>query len=183
MTDRTAFIGGSDASVIAGLSPFKDAETLLLEKAGLKEPDDSRFAGHKTWGTLIEPLVMQYTADQLELEILPTSAPRHPKYPFLSGELDGLILGDPRGGGVYEGKTTAWSQKAKWKDAPPPEYRIQLVHYFLVTGLTWGVIGVLIGGNDYRRFEIVRDDEECELLLTLELRFWERVLQARKDAA
>jgi putative phage-type endonuclease len=179
--DRTTFIGGSDSSVIVGLSPFKDADELVLEKAGLKAPDDSRFAGHKTWGTLIEPLVMQYTADQLKLEILPTSAPRHPEYPFLSGELDGLILGDPRGGGVYEGKCTAHSQKAKWKDGPPPEYRIQLVHYFLVTGLTWGVIAVLIGGNDYRRFEIQRDEEEVQLLLTLELRFWAKVEALRKE--
>ena len=57
--DRNLYIGGSDISVIMGISPFKTRYQLLLEKAGLAE---SEFTGNRytVYGHKIEPLIREY---------------------------------------------------------------------------------------------------------------------------
>ncbi len=57
--DRDIYIGGSDISVIMGLSSFKTRWTLLQEKAGLIE---NEFTGNRytLYGQKIEPLIRDY---------------------------------------------------------------------------------------------------------------------------
>jgi len=57
--DRDKFVGGSDAPVIMGLSPFKTRWQLLQEKAGLVE---DTFTGNRAteYGHKIEPKIRDY---------------------------------------------------------------------------------------------------------------------------
>lgn len=57
--DRDKYIGGSDISVIMGISSFKKRWQLLLEKAGLEE---STFTGNRftEYGHIIEPQIREY---------------------------------------------------------------------------------------------------------------------------
>lgn len=57
--DRDKYIGGSDLSVIMGLSTFKTRWDLLQEKAGLKE---NTFVGNKytEYGNILEPKIRDY---------------------------------------------------------------------------------------------------------------------------
>jgi putative phage-type endonuclease len=57
--DRDKYIGGSDISVIMGISTFKTRWDLLLEKAGLKE---NEFKGNKftEYGHVMEPEIRDY---------------------------------------------------------------------------------------------------------------------------
>lgn len=57
--DREKFVGGSDISIIMGISPFKTRYELLLEKAGLKEDD---FEGNQftEYGNMMEEKIRSY---------------------------------------------------------------------------------------------------------------------------
>ena len=57
--DREKYIGGSEISVIMGISPFKTRYELLLEKAGLKEDD---FEGNQftEYGNMMEEKIRSY---------------------------------------------------------------------------------------------------------------------------
>lgn len=60
--DREKYIGGSDIPAIMGISPFKSRFDLLLEKAGLKEPD---FSGniYTEYGNVMEPKIRKYVSE------------------------------------------------------------------------------------------------------------------------
>lgn len=57
--DRWRYVGGSDLPIIMGLSHFKDRYTLLLEKAQLKEIEDSSNE-YTNYGNVMEPKIRQY---------------------------------------------------------------------------------------------------------------------------
>lgn len=57
--DRWRYIGGSDLPIIMGISHFKDRYTLLLEKAQLKEIEDSSNE-FTNYGNVMEPKIRQY---------------------------------------------------------------------------------------------------------------------------
>ena len=57
--DRTKFIGGSDIAVIMGLSPYKTAYQLWLEKTGQVEAEDISLLPHVQRGILNEPIALE----------------------------------------------------------------------------------------------------------------------------
>lgn len=76
------------------------------------------------------------------------------------------------GRGALEVKTASVFGKEDWVEEPPLPYQMQLQHQLAVTGAEWGSIAVLLGGNDYRQFDMVRDDAFLEVLIEREERFW-----------
>jgi len=62
--DREKYIGGSDISIIMGISPFKTRFDLLLEKAGLKE---NTFVGNEyaEYGDKLEPKIRDFINETL----------------------------------------------------------------------------------------------------------------------
>nr|DAS12516.1 MAG TPA: Exonuclease [Caudoviricetes sp.]DAS16943.1 MAG TPA: Exonuclease [Caudoviricetes sp.] len=62
--DRGKYIGGSDISIIMGISPFKTRFDLLLEKAGLKE---NTFVGNEytEYGDKLEPKIRDFINETL----------------------------------------------------------------------------------------------------------------------
>lgn len=62
--DREKYIGGSDISIIMGISPFKTRYELLIEKAGLKEND---FEGNEytAYGDVLEEKIRNYINETL----------------------------------------------------------------------------------------------------------------------
>lgn len=78
----------------------------------------------------------------------------HPKHPYISGYLDGVIL-DPAGKpGVLEIKTMAshkfYRCKAAGIAAEYPQYRTQIQIYMHLTGLRWGMFVYAARGEDGR---------------------------------
>lgn len=63
--DREKYIGGSEISVIMGISPFKTRYELLLEKAGLKEDD---FEGNQftEYGNMMEEKIRSYINEKYD---------------------------------------------------------------------------------------------------------------------
>lgn len=180
LAERQTGIGGSDAAAACGLSKWKTRYRLWLEKRGMLPPSDE--TEPMRWGTKLEPIVRQEYADQTGREIVtPTAMIRHPSYPQLLANLDG-IASEGRG---YEGKTSrtsdGWGEPGT--NEIPDEYTLQVQHYMLVTGLPVFDVAVLIGGSDFRIYEVEADTELHEMLLEQELAFWRLVESGEEPEA
>jgi len=174
---RKSGIGGSDVAAIMGLSPWKDANAVYLEKRGEITPDNIDDKEYVHFGNVLEQVVAdEYTYRTGEKLEKRNKMLRHKKYPFLLANIDRKIVGRPA---VFEAKTADKYTAGKWgedgSDDIPEAYRCQIEHYFNVTGYDEGVLAVLIGGNEFRKYPILRNAELSEMLLEGCIKFWERV--------
>lgn len=172
---RNMGIGGSDASAVLGINPWKSKLQLWHEKVYQEVPDQSESLRLKI-GKLMEPLIAEeYTQKtNRRLEIRPMKI--HPKYDFILGNIDREIVGeDKRGPGVLEIKTkNAW---VDWHDeAIPKYYMTQLQHYLEVYNYKWGSFAVFdLGTQQLDIIDVERDDELIDRLMKEEILFWNMV--------
>lgn len=96
LNERKKGIGGSDASALCGLSPYKTPLQLWEEKRGLlgqKEDNEAML-----WGRTLEPVIRQRYSDVTGRPVrLPTEILRHPTNDFMLANIDGFT-DDSRGG-------------------------------------------------------------------------------------
>lgn len=172
LAERRTGIGGSDAAAACGLSKWKTRYRLWLEKLGRTEtPETERMR----WGTKLEPIVRQeYSNRTGRTLVTPNAILRHPKHHFALANVDGIVEGELRG---YEGKTarTAEGWGEPGSDDIPIEYGAQVQHYMAVTGLAVFDVAVLIGGSDFRIYEVPADYQVQEIILDQEREFWRLV--------
>ena len=79
-----------------------------------------------------------------------------------TGHIDAKITGQNVGLEVKtasEFKKKEYSEHLTQNPIIPMEYRCQINHYLYITGWDYFWLAVLIGGNDFRVFKIVRDEE------------------------
>jgi len=171
--DRLTGLGGSDAAAALGVSPWKTALELYLEKRGELAPFEGNEATR--WGMLLEPVVRQEYAERTgRIVRVPEGVLR------AAGNRD-FMLAHPDGitddGRLYEGKTArspeGWGEPGT--DQVPQGYLLQVQHYMLVTAMPVADIAVLIGGSDFRMYEIPADRELQEMIADGEHDFWMRV--------
>lgn len=177
---RSQGIGASDAATVLGASPWSDPLTLFLEKVGLKPGAEENES--MRWGQRLQPIV----AEEHQLVTgRPITDPseggkfvihQHPQIPWCLSTLDYLQEDKERGLGVLEIKTTSAFKEEDWIEEPPLHYQVQVQHQLAVTGLSWGSLSVLIGGQKFITFDIERDEEFIELMLAHEETFWKGVL-------
>jgi len=170
--ERRKGLGGSDAAPACGLSPWKTPYQLWLEKTGQTEgpqqDNDAMF-----WGRTLEPVIRQRYADVTgRTVIIPNEIIRHPKIDWMLANLDGLAENR-----VVEIKTArspiGWGEPGS--NEIPEIYMLQVQHYLTVTKLSLADVAVLIGGSDFRLYEIEADHELQELLIEKEAAFWKMV--------
>ncbi len=172
LTWRKQGIGGSDAAAIAGLCRWKSPVAVYLEKIGEIEPEEAGEPAY--WGQILEDIVAREFSVRTGLKVQRRNAIlQHPDYPFMIANLDRLIIDETRG--ILECKTTSEWMKDEWDGKIPDQYMIQLQHYLAVTGLSYGYIAVLIGGNKFQYQMIERDEEIINYLTKIEADFWELV--------
>ncbi len=174
LKERRSGIGGSDAPAVLGLSKWKTPLQLYLEKRGelATQPESEPMR----WGSRLEPLVRQEYADRTgEVVRLPDGLLRHPAYPWMLATIDGVT----DTGRLVEIKTarTAEGWGEPGTDAVPQAYLIQVQHYLAVTGLHVADVAVLIGGQEFRLYEVPSDRELQELIIEQEAEFWKAVQQ------
>lgn len=174
---RRRGVGGSDAPVIMGLSPYKGWLTLYIEKTdrGLdpREPNEAAY-----WGQTLEEVVAREFEKRSGLRVTePTSKLiQHPIFPWMLGTPDRYVTDQAgRTIGILECKTTAARRDTEWEDGPAPYAYCQLQHYLAVTGFQVGWIAVLIGGQLYKHFEVPRDQDYIDELIAKETEFWSHV--------
>lgn len=175
-TQRTQGLGGSDAPVVVGLSPFKSPYQLYLEKRG-EAPLDDEETFRMQLGTILEEPIAQLYCERTGRMVRRQPLAVHDDYPFMLANIDRQILKDPRGPGIYEGKTTnEWSGAGiHGADDIPDHYYIQAQHYMAVYDYAWASFGILIGTARFVWCDIERNDDVIAELIAQEAEFWDRV--------
>lgn len=181
---RTNGIGGSEIAAIVGLSPWQSRFSLWHLKRGTIEKqvvnDGMR------WGTLLEPVVCDYFESQHpEFWSMSAGTYRHHEREWQLANTDRLLMPtenvtaktDPLG--ILEVKTAHQYDAHEWGYGPediPPYYRCQVLWYLDVLELPVAHLAVLIGGSDYREYQIPYSAEEAEWLREQGAEFWQSVL-------
>lgn len=192
---RMRGIGGSDASAIVGMNPYKSNIDLFEEKIGRRIPEDISNNPYVVYGKKAEAPIRElfrldypeYQVDHHEFRILQSV-----EYPFMQASLDGELTDSAGRRGILEIKTTnilRSMQYEKWKDRIPDNYYIQVLHYLLVTGYEFSVLRAHLTsewGPDKRttvkHYFIERSEvrDDLDMLLQEEKRFWAYVESGRK---
>ena len=173
---RTTGVGGSDIAAILGLSKWKTPLQVYLEKRGEIGPQPDNDA--MRWGRYLEPVVRQAYADATGNEVrVIDQMVRHPLYEHMIANLDGFVLPDDGPRRVFEAKTArsaeGWGEPGS--DHIPQQYLLQVQHYMAVTGFIVADVAVLIGGSDFRIYEVPEDRELQDMICDACAEFWQRV--------
>jgi len=182
-------IGGSEAAIVMGLSPWRSKLELWTEKVtrNIVEIDNPVMF----WGRKLEPLVRTEYASKTGRSIVPIVTQRtRPDYPFMFANIDGLITDDPNGKvseygqGVLEIKTKSAFQRWEegWEEGKLPiYYTIQLQHYLFVNDKKWGAFAILdLGKMQLVHFDVERNEELIKLVVKEEEKFWDSVVNKIK---
>lgn len=170
---RSHGIGGSDASVIVGLNPWKSLFTLWMEKTGQAEPEELGDNERVYWGNVLEETVAKEFTKRTGKKVQRRGVLQHDDIPYLLASVDRLVVGENAG---LECKTAGASKAKEWEDDKIPDaYYVQCQHYMAVTGAERWYIAALIGGNKFVWKEIPRNEDDISALMEAEKEFWRKV--------
>ncbi len=170
---RRASIGGSDAGIVMGLSPYTSLYTLWLEKTGQKEPEDISDREAVYWGSKHEEMIAREFCKRENKSVRRCGLYRSRKYPFMVASFDRLIAGEHAG---LECKTAAAWKKQIWDSGEiPPWYYMQCLHYMIVSGFKRWYLAALIGGNHFTCWQVDYNEEHATALIEAEQDFIDRV--------
>ena len=171
---RKQGIGGSDASVVCGISRYKSPVELWMNKTGQLPDQEAGEAAY--WGTQLEPFVRAEFTKRTGIEVQTVNQLlQSEEYPFMLANLDGICEVPDVGTCIFEAKNASAYKAGEWEDTIPDEYMLQVQHYMAVTGYAGAYIAVLIGGNTFKWKFIERDEELISMLIELESAFWDHV--------
>lgn len=174
---RKSGIGGSDASVVCGISRYKSPVELWMEKTNQLPYQEAGEVAY--WGIQLESLVKSEFTKRTDIKVKPVNELlKNKEYPFMLANLDGVCEHPDYGTCVFEAKTASAYKSGEWDDSIPDEYMLQIQHYMAVTGYKGAYIAVLIGGNTFRWKLVERDEELITMLIQLEADFWKHVESA-----
>jgi len=174
---RKKGVGASDAIIIAGLSPWRTREQLLLEKRGLIEPQPVNSSMNR--GMMLEPKARRCAEEMFETLFLP-EVRISPVYPWCYASLDGICIDNKI---LLEIKCTSKKNHALAKEGKIPEYyKPQLQHQMYVCGFDKchyfsfdGEEGVIVIEH--------RDQEYIDNLVELEKKFYEEMTSGNSGRA
>ncbi len=192
---RSKRIGGSDASAVVGMNPYKSNVDLWLEKTGQAFPEDISEKSYVKYGHDAEPLLRelfnldfpQYTVNYVDNNMFCNE-----KYPWGHFSADGWLTDEKGRTGILEIKTTEIlqsMQKEKWNNQIPDNYFIQILHGFLIMEADFAVLKAqlktVFDGVPYlqtKHYHIERSDVEADIkyLAEAEEKFWQNVKNRQK---
>lgn len=183
-------IGGSDASSILGMNPYRTNVELWQIKTGQLIPEDISEKSYVKYGTEAEEHLRElFKLDFPQYQVFyeENNMFINDRFPFAHASLDGWMLDQEGRKGILEIKTTnilQSMQKEKWKDRLPDNYYIQILHYLMVTGFDFAILVAQLksdfNGEIYKQikhYHIERSEveEDIKFLESSERRFWEQV--------
>ena len=201
---RKSTIGGSDASAVVGMNPYKTNVDLWLEKTGQIIPEDISDKSYVKYGTeaefhLRELFKLDYP--QYDVFYVENNLFLNNKYPWghysADGWLEERIKIDDNSDlitrkGILEIKTTEIlqsMQKEKWNKRIPDNYYIQILHGLLIMEADFAILKAqlktVFDGVPYlqtKHYKIERSEVEADIqyLAKEEERFHRQILNGTK---
>lgn len=183
LSARRTGIGGSDTAAALGVNPWKSPSELWAEKTGMVEPDDLSEVEAVEWGLRLERPVGEGYASRTGREVAfspPNSFRRHDNCDFLFASPDAFQIdrpNDPLGLdlGDLQIKTASAFKASDFKDDFPLYYQVQVQTELAVTGLDWGTLAVLLGGQKLMWFDVERNDDFIAVMIERLAEFWKLV--------
>lgn len=170
---RRCGIGGSDASVIMGENPWRSVLQLWEEKTGDGAVTDNGNE-YTYWGNVMEPIIRKEFMNRTGLKVRQKhSIIFHSVFPFLFADVDGIVTDENGEKCIFEAKTASQYKEKDWETGVPREYYLQVQHYLEVCGMDKAYVAVLIGGNNFKIYTVMRAQEVIAELLCKEKEFWE----------
>jgi putative phage-type endonuclease len=190
-TDRAAWlearrrgIGASEIAAVLGISPWESPFSLYWRKVN---GWDFEPTAEMEWGTRLEDAIAEkYAALHFDDWLVRRTGLMTGPEPWMLATPDRLLDGGvpatvaPGLGicGVLELKT-AHSAHDGWGEAGtaeiPVHYRAQVQWQMLVVDVQWADVAVLIGGTDYREYEVLRDERDIRVMVEAGRRFMARI--------
>jgi putative phage-type endonuclease len=199
LAKRRSGIGGSDIAAILGLSTWKTAVGVWLDKTGQSTEDAVGNSEAAYFGTLFEAEIAREYGRRTDRAVQRVNRIlRHPEHEWAIGNIDravvspgsrvrvaedgGTLLGAD---GLLEVKTASMFKASEWgrdgdDDAVPLHYQAQVMWYLGITGQPWCDVTALIGGQRMVIRRIHRDDETIAAMLERAHEFWHRHVLTRK---
>ena len=179
LQERQKGIGASDAAAVLGANPFRSSLEVYLNKITPLEEQEREDSDSMFFGKESEPMVakryIKKTGRKL-LDLGDYTILQSVVNPIFTATLDRVIEpSNGNGAGILEIKTAGHRMADRWEEEPPDYYQVQLQHQLLVTGLQWGSLAVLIGGQEFKWFDIPRHEGIISLLREKLVEFWECV--------
>lgn len=172
--ERRTGIGGSDVAAVCGLSPWRTALDVFLEKTGDVAPIDETPAMY--WGKRLEDVVADEYARREGVDLRRVNRTLRAKdHPFMLAHIDRQVLDGAR---ILECKTARDSQDwgEEGTDDVPIFYLTQCLHYMIVSGRDVCDLAVLfLLERDFRIYRIGFDRDTADRVIDLEADFWQRV--------
>ena len=167
LEERRQGIGGSDASAVAGVNPWRTRWAVWLDKTG--QAVDVEPTRAMRMGTLLEPVVKALFVEETGIALADVGLLRSLEWPFMQVTPDGFTAD----GGIFESKTTSRWLSHEWDDGQVPDHaEVQVQHALAVTGRSHAWVAGLIDGLDLRVVRVERDEKMIAALVSLEERFW-----------
>ncbi len=190
-------IGGSDASAIVGMNPYRTNIELWKIKTGQLEAEDISEKPYVKYGTQAEEHIRALFAldfPEYKVKYLENNMWLNDKYPFAHASLDGWLEDEEGRKGILEIKTTnilQSMQKEKWNHRIPDNYYIQILHYLMVTEFEFAVLvaqlksefnGEIYKQTKHYKIERAEVEEDIKFLKTSERKFWQQVQENKCPA-
>jgi len=181
LRERKNYLGGTDLAAICGLSPYRTALDVYLDKTSDDIAEDTNSAMH--WGTLLEDVIAkeyaQVTGQTIEIE---PNTIYHPEYKFLGANIDRWVISSDLPY-ILECKTAGFTKAKEWGDLGtdqiPESYLVQVAYYAAICNVPKVDIAVLIGGQDFRIYTYNRDKNLEEKLIKIARNFWHNHIEKR----
>lgn len=194
---RAGRIGGSDASCIVGMNPYKSNVELWEEKTGKKQAEDISDKPYVKYGTEAEEHLRALFAldfPQYKVSYDENNMWLNDRYPFAHASLDGYLEDENGRKGILEIKTTnilQSMQKEKWKNRIPDSYYIQVLHYLMVTEFDFTILkaqlkydfdGDIMLTTKHYKIEREEVQEDIEYLQKAEKDFYSAIKEKRRPS-
>jgi putative phage-type endonuclease len=179
LRERKNYLGGTDLAAICGLSPYKTALDVYLDKTSDDITEETSPA--MRWGNLLEDVVAKaYSEDTgYDVEIEPNTI-YHPEYKFLGANIDRWADNKRR---ILECKTASFLKAKEWGDLGtdqiPESYLIQNATYSAVCNIPVVDTAVLIGGQDFRIYTYNKNKDLEDKIVKIGVNFWHNHIEKR----
>ena len=170
---RRSGVGASESSSLFGMNPYEGVIELWKRKIDSRR--EKGFSGILMWGNLHEPAIAWAYARETGKKLRRCGRTiRHrdhyrmvctPDYK-ITGQRVNIQIKTSRHG-------DEWGEE--WTDEIPPLYLVQVQHEMEILNYDMTHIPVLIGGNDFRIYQVERDWEFGQIIADSIDEFWGKV--------